>query len=208
MIRVFLIDDHPLVLEGVRALLAGSPDLTVAGSATSAAAALAWLSANDADVVLLDVNLPDLNGIELCQKIKQAWPAVRVLGLSTFKERSYVTKMIEQGASGYLLKNAAREEIEDAIRAAHQGRMYLNMEIASLIVAPAAADKSQRAPVLTAREKEVLALIGEGFTNQEIAEKLFISTLTVDSHRKNLLAKFSAKNTAALIKTAMDFQLL
>ena len=208
MIRVFLIDDHPLVLEGVRGLLAASPEFEVVGMATTGAGALEGLARHPADVVLLDINLPDLSGIELCQRIKQAWPALRVLGLSTFKERSYVTKMIEQGASGYLLKNAPREEIEEALRTAYQGRMYLNMEVASLIVAPAGAEKSSRAPVLTAREKEVLALIGEGFTNQEIAAKLFISTLTVDSHRKNLLAKFSAKNTASLIKTAMDFQLL
>jgi DNA-binding NarL/FixJ family response regulator len=138
----------------------------------------------------------------LCKKLRERFPKLKILGLSTFKERSYITRMIDAGASGYLLKNANGEELSEAIEAAHRGRMYISMEAAQTIARPVATQPEL--PILTSREKEVLALIAEGMTNNEIAEKLFISPLTVDSHRKNLLAKFGVKNTAAMVKYGME----
>lgn len=202
MIKTFIIDDHPMVIEGIRQMLQNADNVEVVGSAADGYAALEALKASPVDVALVDINLPDLDGIELCKKLRERFPKLKVLGLSTFKERSYITRMIDAGASGYLLKNANGEELTEAIVAAHKGRMYMSMEAAQTIARPTAGQPD--IPLLTTREKEVLVLIAEGMTNNEIAEKLFISPLTVDSHRKNLLAKFGVKNTAAMVKYGME----
>ena len=206
MIRTYIIDDHPMVIAGIKALLADSSVVEIAGFATDGYVALEALKTADAEVALTDINLGDLNGIDLCGMLKKARPGLKVLGLSTFKERSYITRMLEAGASGYLLKNASREELEEGIVAAWRGRMFMSAEAAQVMITPEA--KSAPLPLLTAREKEVLTLIAEGMTNNAIAEKLFVSPLTVDSHRKNLLSKFSVKNTAAMLKVAMEHRLL
>lgn len=206
MIEVFIIDDHPMVVAGIQALLNNSEVAHVCGAAFDAGTALELLRTNPADVILVDINLPDMNGIDLCVILKKTFPKLKILGLSTFKERSFITRMMEAGASGYLLKNVSKEELEDAIVTARKGRAYLSIEVATTLAGAQNAVPS--IPMLTAREKEVLHFIAEGLTNQEIAEKLFISILTVDSHRKNLLAKFGVKNTAAMIKTALEMKLI
>ncbi len=206
MIRVFIIDDHPMVIEGVKSLLADSAIVQIIGYATDAYVALEALKSADAEVVLADINIGDLNGIELCGMLKKSMPGLKILGLSTFKERSYITRMLEAGASGYLLKNASKEELEEGIAAAWRGRMYMSAEVSEVLTSPAA--RLSPLPMLTAREKEVLSLIAEGMTNQEIAAQLFVSPLTVDSHRKNLLAKFEVKNTAQMVKVALEHRLL
>lgn len=205
-IKTFIIDDHPMVIEGIRMMLQHAAQVEIAGFANDGYAALEALKNTPADVALVDINLPDLDGIELCKKLKERFPKIKILGLSTFKERSYITRMIEAGASGYLLKNANGEELEEAIVAAHKGRMYMSLEAAQTIAKPAS--QQPDIPLLTSREKEVLALIADGLTNNEIAQQLYISPLTVDSHRKNLLAKFGVKNTAAMIKYALETKLL
>jgi DNA-binding NarL/FixJ family response regulator len=191
-----------MVNEGIRQMLQNADNVQVVGSATDGFAALEALKSNPADVALVDINLPDLDGIELCKKLRERFPKLKILGLSTFKERSYISRMIDAGASGYLLKNANGEELTEAIQAAFQGKMYMSLEVAQTIARPNSPQPA--VPMLTAREKEVLALIAEGMTNLEIAEKLFISPLTVDSHRKNLIAKFGVKNTAAMVKFGME----
>lgn len=206
MIQVFIIDDHPMVVAGIQALLQYSDEVQICGSAHDARTAIEALSSSPAQVVLIDINLPDMNGIDLCILLKKQFHRLKMLGLSTFKERSYISRMIEAGASGYLLKNASREELEDAVVAVHKGRTYFSLEVASTLAV--AQQASPSIPILTAREKEVLNLIAEGLTNQEIADKLFISVLTVDSHRKNLLAKFGVKNTASMINTALKCNLI
>lgn len=206
MIRTFIIDDHPMVIAGIQSLLANSTVVEIIGFATDPYQALEALKTADAEVVLTDINLGDLNGIELCGMLKKAHPGLKILGLSTFKERSYITRMLEAGASGYLLKNASKEELEEGIVAAWRGRLFMSAEASQVLTTPEA--KAGPLPLLTAREKEVLALIAEGLTNNAIAEQLFISPLTVDSHRKNLLAKFGVKNTAAMLKVAMEHKLL
>lgn len=206
MIRTFLVDDHPLVLAGIQTLLADSSVVHIVGTASNAAAALEALQTADAEVVLTDINLGDMDGIELCALLKKSNPALKVLGLSTFKERSYITRMLEAGASGYLLKTASREELEAGIVAAWRGGMHLSTEVVGVLTTPSAGPS--HLPLLTAREKEVLALIAEGMTNQEIAAHLYVSPLTVDSHRKSLLAKFGVKNTAQMVRVALENHLL
>lgn len=204
MIKVLITDDHLLVIEGIKALLKSNEEIEVTGHAHDGYSAIEFLKEHETDVILLDINLPDINGIDLCIKIKEEFPHIKVLALSTFKERAYITRIIEAGASGYLLKNVNREELVEAIEMVYEGKMYLNKEIAQVITNYS----KLTIPVLTTREKEVLACIADGLTNQQTAEKLFLSPLTVDSHRKNLLTKFQVKNTASLIRFAVENKII
>jgi DNA-binding NarL/FixJ family response regulator len=204
-IRVFVVDDHPLVQEGMRSLLGNEKGIELCGYAMTAQSCLGFFVHNSADVILMDINLPDMNGIDLCKEIKTKYPGIMVLALSTFNQGSYVTKMMENGASGYVVKNADKKELVEAIHEVSKGKTWLSFEAGQ---AMRKNNDSAQIPVITRREKEILVLIAEGFTNPEIANKLFVSSSTVDSHRKNLLAKLNVKNTASLIKFAMDHQLI
>ncbi|HMP94711.1 MAG TPA: response regulator transcription factor [Phnomibacter sp.] len=203
-IQLFVVDDHYMVVEGIRILLQQEEDFEFIGSASNAASCLAFLRTHAPDVILMDINLPDIDGTELCKQVKTLYPGIFVLGLSTFNQQSLIAKMLENGASGYLLKNAGREELHEAIKQVLRGKTYLSFEAASAMRQKQATEL----PVLTRREKEVLQLIAEGSTNIEIAEKLYLSPSTVDTHRKNLLLKLQAKNTAALVKLAVENKLL
>ena len=205
MIRVFIVDDHPLVQEGLRSLLENEKGIELCGYAMNAQSCLGFFVKNTADVILMDVNLPDISGIELCAVIKAKYPGIMVLALSTYNDGSYVNKMMVNGASGYVLKNADKEELIEAIIEVNKGKTYLSFEAGR---AMRKENSVPQLPVITRREKEILALIAEGYTNHEIAGRLFISPTTVDSHRKNLLAKMNMKNTASLIKFAVEHKLI
>ena len=201
--KVFIVDDHYMIIEGIRSLLQHEPGIELIGHAMNATSCMAFLQTNVPDIILMDINLPDKSGIDLCKDVRTKYPGVRVVGLSTFSQQSMVEKMIESGALGYVLKNGTREELLEGIATCMRGEKYLSGEIARSIKENAAGR-----PVLTRREKEVLGLIAEGLTNNEVAEKLFISTATVDTHRKNLLSKFDARNTATLIRLATHHQFI
>lgn len=201
MIRLYFVDNHPLILEGLRALLKGAPDIVVAGQARNGTICLNFLSTHAIDVLLTDVCLPDIDGLDLCAAIKVEYPQVQVLALSSCRDVKYITEMMAHGASGYVMKDADREELLEAIHTVHLGGTYFSPGVNQLL-------GEGKKHHLTRREKEVLSLIAEGNTNPEIAEKLFISADTVNSHRKNLLAKLEVKNTAMLIKYAVDNNLL
>jgi|KBSMisStaDraftv2_1062788.scaffolds.fasta_scaffold00240_23 DNA-binding NarL/FixJ family response regulator len=207
MIRVFIVDDHPLVQEGIKSLLTNEKDIEVCGYAMNAQSCIGYFVNNKADVILMDINLPDKSGIDLCREIKQSHPDVMVLGLSTFNQGSYVTRMMENGASGYVLKNADKTEMIEAIHQVSKGKTYLSFE-AGQAMRKENSNPASQIPVLTRREKEILQLIAEGFTNPEIASQLYLSPTTVDTHRKNLLAKLNVKNTASLVKFAMEHDLI
>lgn len=173
------------------------------GHATNAASCLGFLKMQQPDIIFMDVNLPDLNGTELCRQVKQLYPAVHIVGLSTFNQQPVVRNMMENGASGYVLKNATKPELLNAISEVIAGKTYLSMEVAVSL-----RKQSEELPLVSRREREVLQLIADGFTNAEIAEKLFISVPTVNTHRKSLLTKFSVNNTAGLIKLAVKHNLV
>jgi DNA-binding NarL/FixJ family response regulator len=200
---VFIVDDHYMVIEGLRSLLQNEKGIEWAGHAMTAASCLAFLKQQQPDVILMDINLPDKNGIDLCKEVKEKYPSVFIIGLSTFNQQSFIQKMMDNGASGYVLKNATQEELTDAISTVMKGKTYLSDEASHTL-------RKEDAPaiVLTRREKEVLVLIADGLTNAETAQKLFISVTTVDTHRKNLLAKLEAKNTASLVRIATQLQLI
>lgn len=198
-IKILVTDDHPMVLEGMRAMLTQIKFVEVAGLAGSAKEALELIKTENPDIVITDINMPEISGIELTTVIREEFPNVKIIAMSTFKERSYIAQMIQQGASGYLLKSASKEEIEEAILTVNANKLYMSI---NLELSNQEQQEMKKIPVLTSREKEVLILIAEGFTNTQIADKLFISAYTVDSHRKNLLTKFEVNNTAGLIKLA------
>lgn len=201
-ISVFIVDDHPLVCEGLRNMLNQEANLRVLGSANSGEEAMLAINSEAPDLVFLDINLPDISGIDLCKQIKSKFPKTNCIALSMYSERSYISRMIENGASGYLPKNASKEEILQAIHQICQGGMYLN------VLAQTSAVPMPDIPFLTRREKEVLKLIADGQTNQQIADQLFVSVTTINTHRKNLLMKFDVNNTAALIKLALQHNLI
>ena len=197
-IKVFITDDHYMVVEGIRSLLKQDEQIEFIGHASNAASCLAFLRQEQPDVILMDISMPDKNGMELCLEVKTAYPAIQILGLSTFDQNAFIQKMLENGASGYVLKNASKQELSKAIQLVYQGQRYLSQGASESL---RTGKKEQAAlPFITRREKEVLELIAEGLTNSEAADRLFISSATVDTHRKSLLAKFNMKNTAALIR--------
>ncbi len=195
--KLFIVDDHYMVIEGIRSLLQNEIDIEWMGHAMNAASCLAFLKREEPDVILMDINLPDKSGIDLCKEVKQLYPDVAVLGLSTYNQQPVIRNMIDNGAIGYVLKNATKEELLTAITRVRMGKTFLSFEAVQSL-----RDTSSEKPVITRREKEVLQLIAEGLTNAEIATKLFISVPTVNTHRKSLIEKFEAKNTATLIAKA------
>ena len=207
MIRVFIVDDHPVVIEGIQSLLQNEKDIEWAGQAMNAPSCLGFFVNNTADVVLMDISMPGMDGVELCTVMKEKYPGIYILGLSTFNQGLYIKKMMENGASGYILKNSSKEELLKAIHAVNNGGIFFSGEAGEALKEYQKSSRVQL-PELSPREKEILGLIAEGYTNPQIAEKLFLSAFTVDSHRKNLLAKLDVKNTATLIRLAVERKLI
>jgi DNA-binding NarL/FixJ family response regulator len=207
MIRLFIVDDHPVVIEGIHAILQHENDFQWAGQAMNAQSCLGFFLNHTADVVLMDIHLPDMNGVELCAIMKEKHPEVIILGLSTSNQGIDIKKMVENGASGYILKNASKEEMVRAIHAVSEGHLFFSGEV-GLALKEFQRTSSASLPVLSKREKEILLLITEGLTNAEIAGKLFVSHFTAETHRKNLLAKLNVKNTASLVRIAIQEKLV
>ncbi|MCO5239107.1 MAG: response regulator transcription factor [Chitinophagaceae bacterium] len=198
-IKILVTDDHPMVLEGMQTMLSQISFVAITGLARNAYEAMELIKANSPHIVITDISMPEISGIELTEKIRKEYPEVKVIAMSTFNERSYISRMVQNGASGYILKSAGREEIEEAILTVQEGKLYMSID---LQMNQQEQQEISKTPLLTSREKEVLLLIAEGYTNPQIAAKLFVSPYTVDSHRKNLLTKFDVNNTAGLIKLA------
>lgn len=205
--KLVILDDHPLVLEGLVHVLSKSDLLEIIGTFINGADFMLFFKGNRVDVVLLDLILPDSNGMDLCKEIKAIAPETVVLALTNHEQRSAVLKMLENGANGYVLKNAPVEELEACIHDALQGHIAFSNAVKKIIAKPTPIEVMN--PVmLTTREKEVLKLIAQGMTTRKIAEKLFLSKFTVENYRKNLLQKLEVKNMAALINAANQRGLL
>ena len=213
MTRIILADDHTILRDGIRSLLSAEADLEVVGEASNGTELLALLATTPTDVVLMDVQMPVLDGFATMPELRRGFPAVRVLVLTMLDHENYVARMLEAGALGYVLKNAAINEITYAIRTVAGGAPFLCTEIGmNMLYKAVAQSASQRTDDhnvatgtdLTARELEVLKLIAEGMTNGEIADKLFASKRTIETHRQNIIAKTQAKNTADLIRLAVS----
>ncbi len=205
-ISIIIVDDHPVVSEGLNSLLQEKEHMKVVGTFTTGEATLDFLKDHYPEVILLDISLPDVNGVDLCRDIKEKYPNVRVLAISNHSERSIIAQMLQSGASGYLLKNSSVEELTRSIVNAVEGNPSLSPAVQAILTQ--GQGTVYKRPRLTRREKEVLKWVAEGLTTDQIAEKLYISPLTVETHRRNLMHKFGVKNTAALIKTAAEQALL
>ncbi len=206
MIKVFITDDHYMVVEGIRSLLINEKDIEFIGSASTVESCRAFFKNRQPDVLLLDINLPDGSGIDLCRELRQHYPSVFILGLSTFNQASYIRDMMNSGASGYVLKNATQKELTEAIHLAAIGKTYMAFEVAQAVHASEKNTESEI--ILGRRERDILNLIKEGHTNAEMAELLHLSKNTVDTYRKSLLSKLDAKNTADLVRLAFKYNLI
>jgi len=201
MQKALIVEDHPIVSESLTNLINSSDlELECHHSAT-AHDGLAWLNGNKTGIILLDINLPDMSGIEFCTIAKSRHADLKILTITSIEQRHVVDQMLAAGANGFILKSSDTTEILEAVKQILDGNTYISKSVADLLKGKLHTNGDL--PILTRREVEVLKLIADGLTNQEIADKLFISTWTVDSHRKNLLLKFNAKNTAILVKTAV-----
>ncbi len=211
-IRVLVADDHKVFREGIQALLEKVVDIEVVDEVSNGNEAIEKVSKGGIDVVLMDIDMGDTNGIDTTIKIKEQFPEVNVLVLSMHGEHSYVIRMLDAGAIGYMLKNAGKDEMVTAIRSVAKGDSYFSKDVSSILVEhlhkPTSIKKKKDDLPLTDREIEVLKLIALEYSNPEIAEKLFISIRTVDTHRRNLLEKLGAKNTAGLVKYAVKNKLI
>lgn len=210
MIRVFIADDHRILADGLRTLLQSREDIEVVGSGHDGLEVLKFLESNKVDVLLLDINMPNLDGIETASRVSTQYPDVHMLALSMHNKGSYIRKMFDHGVLGYVLKNVGEEELVEAVRTVAKGENYLGSD-ASKILLESAIEKHPIAiskPDLTRRENEVLQLISKQLTTQEISKQLHISLNTVETHRKNLLSKFGARNSVGLVRAALELDLL
>ena len=211
-IRVVLADDHHILLDGLKALLQKQKDIEIAGMYNDGRKLLEELSQTKPDIAVIDINMPHMNGHELCQKLKIADPGLHVITLSMHDDVGHIMEMIEAGVSGYILKNASDKELIDAIKTVYEGKMFFSPEVSEkmttlVIQQQRKLDQPQEAK-LTERELEILKLIADEYSNAQIANSLFISERTVETHRKNMLRKTNNKSIVGLLKYAMEKQLL
>lgn len=207
MIKVIIIDDHPIVLEGLKNLLAGADDMMLAGYFDNGKAGLEGVRSLEPNVVLLDINLPDIDGAEICRQLRKQDKDIRIIALSVHNERTVIKNMLNSGANAYVLKNSAGEEIINAIHTTLDGNNYLCRKTREIMSQVKDTDLAE-IPRITRREKEILELVSQGLTTTLIAEKLFISIHTVESHRKNLIEKFEVTGMTAVIKLALQYRLI
>ncbi len=203
MSKILIVDDHPLIAQSLTSIINDSKVGAVTAIATTAKQCYDLMASKHFDLILLDINLPDGNGLEICKSITQKYPQVKVLAITSFNEYTIIRKMLENGASGYVLKNSMPEEVIEGIETVLKGEIFLCHEVDLLLK-----KKSDQHVFLTPRETDLLRLICDGYTNPEIAEKLFLGVETINSYRKNLLFKLNARNTAVLVKIAMEQKLI
>jgi two-component system response regulator NreC len=207
-IKLLIVDDHIVVRSGLYMLLEGATDIEIIGEASTASDALTSISKLQPDVVLMDIGLPDFSGIEATSKSRQLWPEIAIVALTIHEGQEYFFKMLEAGASGYVPKRAAPEELLTAIRVAASGEVYLYPSLAKLLVKDFITQERQDQPAkkldgLTSREQEVLTYLADGFTNAEIGKDLNISPKTVARHRENIMRKLNLHTRTDLVKYAI-----
>ena len=212
-IQLLLVDDHDVVRSGLRMLLENEADLVILGEAGSGKQALELAAKLGPDVVIMDITLPDMSGIEVTRRIKQSHPKIAVVALTIHEDQQYFFEMLQVGASAYVPKRAAPTDLTAAIRAAHRGEMYIYPSLAKLLVSDflsRAGEGDEKATMngLTPREQEVLSMLAEGKTNEEIAAALTISRHTVARHRENLMGKLGLHNRSELVKYAIRKSLI
>lgn len=209
-IKVSITDDHEMVLQGIASMLMDTPELDVVGLYKNAKEALDNIEKDHPDVLFLDINLPDINGIDLSKRLLKAYPELKIIALTNFEDISFVKRMLKNGVHGYLLKNTDRLELIKAMKTVLSGELFVQKDIQNKLLTQSTQTTIDNGlkPNLTRREHDVLVAISEELTTQEISEKLFISPKTVETHRMNIMSKLGAKNSVGIIKIAIEKQLL
>lgn len=205
MIKVFITDDHQVIINGLIRLLSSSPEIEIIGTALNGAILLEQLQTQQPDLVLLDISMPVMNGIQAAKAIKKLYPSIKILVFTTFIDKDKIKKITQVGVDGYLLKDSGRDELIHAIQMLMSGTNYYDHRVVDLVMHNYKSTSSTPPAIfLTKREQEITRLIAQGKSSKEIGEELFISPLTVDSHRRNIFAKLGINKTAALINYAYD----
>lgn len=211
MTTVFIVDDHPLVADGVATMLNKVEDVSVLGSVKSGKEAIDFLNNHQPDILLLDINLPDIDGIALCENIKSNHTNIKIIMLTSVNDAAFVSESLSKGANGYLLKDMERNELVIAIQTVMNGKAYISTSVnEKLLASYKSFGKIEVASkvVITRREKEILNLLEKGMNGPQIAEELFISTYTVETHRKNLMQKLETSTTQMLLKKAREMNFI
>ncbi len=205
MIKLLIADDHQVLIQGLVELLNGYKHINVTHTAYNGQQVLSILKENKIDVILLDINMPILNGLDTCKIVTEKYPKTKVLALTTLNKGSFIQQMLKNGASGYLLKNTCQEELINAIETVYKGETFINEQTNKILLNSLMNKNSNSSfiPTLTRREKEILDLIAQEMTTKEVSESLHISLNTVETHRRNLIQKFNVKNSVGLIREAM-----
>lgn len=210
--RLLIVDDHQMLLDGIRALLQDENQFEIIAEAHNGTQALSILKENEIDIVLTDINMPEMDGITLAQKIHTEFPDSKIIALSMFSERQTIRDMVDAGVSGYILKNTGKEELVSALTKIAAGGLYFGDEVTNemmrMMNEPEKSDDKQNQVNLTLREREILKLISKEYSNSQIANELFISERTVETHRKNIFRKTNTKSIVGLIKYAYEHQLV
>lgn len=207
MIKILIADDHQMMRDGLKAMLSDDQDIQIVAEANNGLEVLEILDKEKIDLVILDINMPVLDGVEVCKKMKKMHPMVHILALTMYEEGGLISSMIKNGAKGYILKNTGKEKLIEAVKTIYSGGTYFSDKIKeTLISSMVTGSKSSGSiiPKLTRREKEIIDLIVNEYTTTEIADKLFISEKTVETHRKHLLQKLNVRNTAGLVRIAVE----
>jgi DNA-binding NarL/FixJ family response regulator len=206
-IKLILVDDHLIVRDGIKALLEGNEHFEIIGEADSGSHFFALIKTHIPDVVLLDINLPDISGIEITKKLASEYPDIKVVVLSMYNTEDYIFNAVKAGAKAYLPKTTNRKELQEAVITVSKGDEYFSQAISNVIlrsfIQQAKNDESRKDNQLTSRETEILKLFAEGLSNTEIADQLFISVRTVESHKNHIMQKLELKSTVDLIKFAI-----
>ena len=208
MIKILIADDHQMFIDGIRSLLESSKSMKIIGEAHNGYEVTEFVAKEQVDIVLLDMNMPVMDGMEAMKIVKKKFPLVKIIMLTMFNTRDHIEKLLRAGADGYVLKNTGKEELVLAIETVMRGESFFSKEVTEQIMAgiqkKKTNNKNSMMVELTEREKDVLKLIVKEFTTQEIGEKLFISSNTVETHRKNLISKLNVRNVAGLVKYALQ----
>lgn len=203
LIDIYIADDHKMFTDGVELILASEPEINVLGVARNGKQLLGLLHSQPANVVLLDITMPEMDGMATAEEIIKLYPAVKVMMLTMHNTIDHVVPMVKMGVHGYLLKNTGKTELVNAIKQLHENGQYYSGEVATKLAA-GIREHEEKTIKLTAREKEILQLVFDGLSTLEISEKLFLSHRTVETHRSNLLSKTETKNTAQLINFGLN----
>lgn len=205
-IGIFFVDDHQIVRDGIKKLLQVVPEITISGEASNGKELLKKIASTDTDIIIMDISIPDISGIELTKQICKKYPKIKVLILSMYTKDIFIINAIAAGAKGYLPKNTTRDELIKAINEIYNGNEYYNDTISKAILGNYISDIRQikkTGDVLSVREKEILQMVAEGHLNKEIADKYFLSIRTVESHKNHIMRKLGIKNYMELIKYAV-----